>query len=156
MIQDMSVTVLREKIQELENALFMSESNALVSLPTHIVRNTEVDEEGNIWFIIPRPTQVIESFSTEMAARLDFFKKGKDFFVKVCGVATIVWASAEMKGMNLTKEFSGSFEKDNVVAVKVKVESSEYMEKTPRPVSNPLLSVGSLVYNWLLNPLFNA
>src|ERR1700720_559397 len=109
MMQDMSVTVLREKIQELENALFMSESNALVSLPTHIVRNTEVDAEGNIWFIIPRPTQVIESFSTEMPARLDFFKKGKDFFVKVSGVATIVWSAADMKGMNLTKEFSGSF-----------------------------------------------
>jgi hypothetical protein len=61
-----------------------------------------------------------------------------------------------MKGMNFPKEFSGSFEKDNVVAVKVKVESSEYIEKTPRPASNPLLNVGSLVYNWLLNPLFNA
>ena len=76
MIQDMSVTFLRSRIMELENALFMSESNALVSLPTHIVRITEVDEEGNIWFIIPRPTQVIESFSKEMPAKLDFFKKG--------------------------------------------------------------------------------
>src|SRR6202521_381646 len=110
MIQDMSISVLREKIKELENALFMSESNALVSLPTHIVRVSEVDEEGNIWFIIPKPTQVIESFSKEMPAKLDFFKKGKDFFVKVSGVATIVWSAREMKGTNLTKEFSGSFE----------------------------------------------
>jgi general stress protein 26 len=156
MIQDMSLAFLSEKIKELENALFMSESNALVSLPTHIVHITEVDGEGNIWFIIPRPTQVIESFSKEMPAKLDFFKKGKDFFVKVSGVATIVWSPREMKGTNLTKEFSGSFEKDNVVAVKVKVESSEYVVKTPKPSSNPLMNVGSMVYNWLLNPLFNA
>jgi general stress protein 26 len=155
MIQDMSVSVLREKIQELENALFMSESNALVSLPTHIVRISEVDEEGNIWFIIPRPTQVIESFSKEMPAKLDFFKKGKEFFLKISGVASIVWSAKEMKEANLSNDFSSSLEKGNV-AVKVKVELSEYIEKTPKPTSNPLFNVGTQVYNWLLNPLFNA
>jgi general stress protein 26 len=156
MIQDLSLAFLAEKIKELENALFISESNALVNLPTHIVRISKVDEEGNIWFIIPKPTQVVESFSKEMPAKLDFFKKGKDFFLKISGVATIAWSAAEMKCPALASQFSGSFEKDNVVAVKVKVEYSEYVEKTPRPSSNPLLNVGSQVYNWLLNPLFNA
>ncbi len=155
MIQDLSITFLREKIMELENALFMSESNALVSLPTHIVRVTEVDESGNIWFIIPKPTQVIESFSKEMPAKLDFFKKGKEFFLKISGVASIVWSSKEMKEANLSKQFSDSLRKGDV-AVKVKVELSEYVEKNPKPSSNPILNVGSQVYNWLLNPLFNA
>lgn len=156
MMQDISIVFLSQKIKELENALFMSESNALVSLPTHIVRITEVDEEGNIWFIIPKPTQVIESFSKEMPAKLDFFKKGKEFFLKISGVATIVWSLKEMTCAKLTKQFSGSFEKDNMVAVKVKVQASEYVEKTPKPSSNPIAYVGSQVYNWLLNPLFNA
>jgi hypothetical protein len=151
----MSITFLREKIQELENALFMSESNALVSLPTHIVRVSEVDEEGNIWFIIPKPTQVIESFSKEMPAKLDFFKKGISFFLKISGVASIVWTTKEMKEANLSDEFSSSLKKGNV-AVKVKVELTEYNEKTPKPTSNPLFHVGAQVYNWLLNPLFNA
>src|SRR5882762_482652 len=142
MIQDMSVSVLRGKIQELENALFMSESNALVSLPTHIVRISEVDEEGNIWFIIPKPTQVIESFSKEMPAKLDFFKKGKEFFLKISGVASIVWTAKEMKEAKLSEEFSGSLQKGNV-AVKVKVELTEYIEKAPKATSNPLLNVGS-------------
>jgi general stress protein 26 len=156
MIQDLSIAFLSEKIKELENALFVSESNALVSLLTHIVRITEVDEEGNIWFIIPRPTQVVESFSKEMPARLDFFKKGKEFFVKISGMATIIWSAQEMKATGLTRQFSASFEKGNVVAVKVKVESSEYAEKIPKPSANPIFQVGSQVYNWLLNPLFNA
>jgi general stress protein 26 len=156
MIQDLSIAFLSAKIKELENALFMSESNALVNLPTHIIRITEVDEDGNIWFIIPKPTQVIECFSKEMPAKLDFFKKGKEFFLKVSGIATIIWSATELKNTNLSKQFSGSFDKDNVVAVKVKVEASEYVEKTPKPSSNPLLNVGSHVYNWLLNPLFNA
>ena len=155
MIQDMSVSVLRGKIQELENALFMSESNALVSLPTHIVRVSEVDEEGNVWFIIPKPTQVVESFSKEMPAKLDFFKKGTSFFLKISGVASIVWTAKEMKEANLSEEFSGSLKKGNV-AVKVKVELTEYIEKAPKATSNPLLNVGSQVYNWLLNPLFSA
>lgn len=156
MIQDMTVTFLSEKVKELENALFMSESNALVSLPTHIVRVTEVDEEGNIWFIIPKPTQVVESFSKEMPAKLDFFKKGKEFFVKVSGIASIIWSADEMEQTKLIRQYAGSFEKDNVVAVRVKVEYSEYINKNNKPSSNPFLNVGTQVYNWLLNPLFNA
>lgn len=152
----MPIAFLSEKIKELENALFMSESKTLVNLPTHIARITEVDEEGNIWFIIPRPTQVIESFSTEMPAKLDFFKKGKDFFLKVSGIATIIWSAQELTCAKLKNQLAGSFEKENVVAVKVKVEFSEYVEKTPKASSNPLMNVGSQVYNWLLNPLFNA
>jgi general stress protein 26 len=156
MIQDMSLVFLSAKVRELENALFMSESKTLVNLPTHIVRITEVDEEGNIWFIIPKPTQVIESFSKEMPAKLDFFKKGKEFFLKISGVATIVWSLKDMKCAKLMQQFSGSFEKDNMVAVKVKVQASEYVEKAPKPSTNPIAYVGSQVYNWLLNPLFNA
>jgi general stress protein 26 len=155
MIQDMSITFLSEKVKELENALFMSESNALVNLPTHIIRNSEVDEEGNIWFIIPSPTQVVESFSKEMPAKLDYFKKGAAFFLKISGVASIVWTENEMKEAKLSNQFSASMQKGNV-AVKIKVELSEYVVTTPKPVSNPLLHVGTQVYNWLLNPLFNA
>jgi general stress protein 26 len=155
MTQDMSISVLREKIKELENALFMSESNALVSLPTHIVRVSEVDEEGNIWFIIPKPTQVIESFSKEMPAKLDFFKKGSSFFLKISGIASIVWTAREMKEANLSKEFISSLKKGNV-AVKVKVEFSDYTEKVTKQNPKSFLSVGTQVYNWLLNPLFNA
>ena len=151
----MSISVLREKIKELENALFMSESNALVSLPTHIVRVSEVDEEGNIWFIIPKPTQVIESFPKEMSAKLDFFKKGSSFFLKISGIASIVWSTKEMEQAKLSTEFVGSLKNGNV-AVKVKAELSEIIEKAPKQTSNPLLNVGTHVYNWLLNPLFNA
>ena len=156
MIQDMSVTFLSEKIKELENALFMSDSKALVNLPTHIVRNSAVDEQGNIWFIIPKPTQVVESFSKEIPARLDFFKKGKEFFLKISGVASLVWSAAEINSTAISKQFFDSFERGNVVAVQVKVVTSEYVEKMPKPSANPIMHVGSQVYNWLLNPLFNA
>jgi hypothetical protein len=114
-----------------------------------------VDEAGNIWFIIPKPTQVVESFSKEMSAKLDFFKKGKEFFLKISGVATIVWSAKEVAGAGLSKEFSESLRKGDV-AVMVKAEMTEYVEKNPKPSSNPLMNVGSQVYNWLLNPLFNA
>jgi hypothetical protein len=61
-----------------------------------------------------------------------------------------------MEETKIIKQYAGSFEKDNVVAVKVKVEYSEYIAKNTKPSSNPLFNVGSQVYNWLLNPLFNA
>jgi hypothetical protein len=61
-----------------------------------------------------------------------------------------------MKGTVIINKYAESFKIDKTVAVKVKVEFSEYVEKQAKPSSNPLLNVGSQVYNWLLNPLFNA
>jgi len=61
-----------------------------------------------------------------------------------------------MNSFKLTEEFTSSFENNNVVAVKVKVESADYIGKAPKASSNPLVNVGSQMYNWLFDPLFNA
>lgn len=154
MIQDMSVQLLGEKMKELENALFVSETGSLSKLPTHIVQIAEVDEEGNAWFIIPKPTQIIESFDAEMPAKLDFFKKGKGFYLKLRGLATLVHAEAELPQTRIFQELAESFKKKKLVAVKLKMQSAEYFENTPRTVVNPVRNIASMMVNWLINPMF--
>src|ERR1700743_2694098 len=87
--------ILKSKIMELQSALFFTESKSIVKLPTHVISDIEMDEEGNIWFVIPKPAMHIEAFEKEIPAKLDFFKKGMDFFVKVRGVA---YLQPEMTG----------------------------------------------------------
>ncbi len=155
MIQDLSAKFLGEKINELENALFMSESNGLLTLPTFIIRNSQVDEEGNIWFIIPKPTQIREIFLKAMPAKLDYFRKTSAFYLKISGMASIVFNNEEAEAANLSAAFLNSRTEENVF-VKLTVEITELIKKTSKQTLNPLSNVGSQMYNWLLSPLFNA
>ena len=154
MIQDMSVQLLGEKMKELENALFVSDARSLSKLPTHIVQIAEVDEEGNAWFIIPRPTQVIESFDKQIPAKLEFFKKGKGFYLKLRGLASLIYSEDLLPRTKIFQELSESFKKKKLVAVKLKMQSAEYFENAPRSGPKPMLAIGSMMYNWLINPLF--
>ena len=155
MIQDMSVQLLGEKMKELENALFVSEAGSSSKLPTHIVQIADVDAEGNVWFIIPRPTQVMESFDEAMPAKLDFFKKGKGFYLKLRGTASLVDAAAQLPQTPVFSGLSADFKNKKLVAVKLKMQSAEYFENSARTIANPIKHLGTVVYNWLLNPLFN-
>ena len=155
-MQDMSVQLLGEKMKELENALFVSDARSLSKLPTHIVQIAEVDEEGNAWFIIPRPTQVIESFDKQMPAKLEFFKKGKGFYLKLRGLASIIHSEDLLPRTKIFQELSESFKKKKLVAVKLKMQSAEYFENAPKTPSNPMVNLGHMMYNWLLNPLFES
>src|SRR5258708_7088174 len=94
---------IRSKISELRSALFFTESASLLQLPTHVVKDTEMDEQGNIWFAIPKPAQQIEEFEKEIPAKMDFFKKGNALFVKVTGKAHLITDASEIEnGAGLT------------------------------------------------------
>ena len=76
--QEQQEVILKSKIMELQSALLFTESSSLVKLPTHVISDVEIDEEGQIWFVIPKPIQHIDAFDKEIPAKLDFFKKGLD------------------------------------------------------------------------------
>jgi hypothetical protein len=49
------ITFIEAKIKELENALFFSMSDAVLKIPTCVVKVLQTDELGQIWFVIPKP-----------------------------------------------------------------------------------------------------
>ena len=103
---------LKSKIMELQSALFFNESKSIVKLPTHVISDVELDSEGSIWFVIPKPSMHIEAYDKEIPAKLDFFKKGTDFFVKVRGTAFL---QTEIKGELLSAEFGEGWSNAEVI-----------------------------------------
>jgi len=146
---DTQLEMLRSKIIELQSALFFTESSSIVKLPTHVVSDVELDNEGQIWFVIPKPAMQIEAFEKEIPAKLDFFKKGKDFFVKVRGVAFLQTEQAEAnRNEALSADFKQKMNNDEVIAVKVKIQDSELVDNTPQPRQNWLKASTSQLSSW--------
>lgn len=81
---------LKNKIMDLRQALFFNDSYSVLKFPISIINVLEVDDVGQIWFMVSRPAQHLNEFEKEFRARLAFYKKGKDFFLNVRGKACIV------------------------------------------------------------------
>lgn len=147
--QELQTATLKSKIMELQSALFFTESASIIKLPTHVISDVEMDSEGQIWFVIPRPMQQIEAFEKEIPAKLDFFKKGKDFFVKITGTAFLI---ADLEEVNENPDLSAALrEKMNdskSIAVKVMIQKSDLIDNTPKPAQNWLQSSRSQLSSW--------
>ena len=135
---------LKSKIMELQSALFFTESNSIVKLPTHVISDVELDNEGSIWFVIPRPAMHIEAYDKEIPAKLDFFKKGTDFFVKVRGTAFLQAEPTEA----LSDEMRQRMGDIDVIVVKVQVQESELVDNSPKPSQNWLQASRSQLSSW--------
>ncbi len=144
--QKLEQGILKSKIMDLQSALFFTESVSIVKLPTHVISDVEVDGEGNIWFVIPKPTKHIEAFEKEIPAKLDFFKKGMDFFVKVRGVAILLTETEEIMGVSA--EMKERMKDTSVIGVKVKVVDSDLVDNSPKPSQSWLQSSRSQLSSW--------
>ena len=138
---------LKSKIMELQSALFFTESSSIVKLPTHVISDVELDNEGQIWFVIPKPAMHIEAYDKEIPAKLDFFKKGKDFFVKVRGIAYLQTDLHEANAL-LSAEMCERMKDEEVIAVKVVVMDSSLVDNSPKPSQNWLQASRSHLSSW--------
>jgi hypothetical protein len=147
-IQEAQAEMLKSKIMELNSALLFTESASIVKLPTHVISDVELDAEGNIWFVIPRPVQHIEAFEKEMPAKLDFFKKGKDFFIKITGTAFLITDMEEVNNGNLSDDMKARMNDKNLIGVKVAVQKTDWVDNTPKPAQNWLQASRSQLSSW--------
>ena len=147
--QELQAGLLKSKIVELQSALFFTESTSIVKLPTHVISDVELDSEGQIWFVIPKPAMHIDAYDKEMSSKLDFFKKGKDFFVKVRGIA---YLQTDLKEANenaeLSAEMKARMNDEAVMAVKIKIQDIDLVDNTPKPSQNWLQASRSQLSSW--------
>ncbi len=144
---------LREKIGEVRSALFYSQNNDIIKLPTCIITALKVDDDGHIWFFMNRPKQCLEAFEQEFPARLNFFRKDKDYSIEVSGKAFIVHNEDEVNTLvDLPNDVTANA-MHHLVLVKIKIMNAKYFE---RPVEKQGYSFGHLtkkLYNWFfINP----
>ena len=149
MFSDTHVPFLQEKISNLRSALFFSLSNCVLKMPTTIVTALKVDEVGQVWFLVKRPMQNIQEFDKEFPARLEFFRKGKNFYLKIMGKACIVNDPEELNGLVSVSDDIKTKAMDQLVLVKVKIQSAEYMENNPPETNGWFQSIRSQFNRWL-------
>ena len=142
---------LQEKIEELKTALFFSMSAAVLKMPTTIINAIKVDAVGQVWFVLPKPKQYLHEFDHEFPARLDFFRKGKNFFLKVQGKACIITDPEELTSLCSVIKDLNIRSLDQQVLVKVRVQQADYFDNTPPAEWNWLHSVRSNFRKWIFN-----
>lgn len=129
MLTENNLTFLREKVQELRSALFFNTSNAVLKLPTCIISTLKVDEAGQIWFFVHRPEQYLHEFDKEFPARLEFFQKGKRFFLHLSGKAYIITDPEELNEIISVEDDIKQTAKSRMVLIKFKTSNANYFER---------------------------
>jgi hypothetical protein len=121
---------LREKIHELRSALFFNTSNAVLKLPCCIINTLKVDDAGQVWFLVNRPEQYLHEFDREFPAKLNFFRKGKRFFLNMAGKAFIVTDPEELNEVISIDDETRQQAMTNMVLIKFKIMTAQYDERT--------------------------
>jgi hypothetical protein len=131
MVSQPQVLFLREKIMELGQALFFNDSDAVLKLPTSLINVLHVDEAGQVWFILRRPGQHINEFDKNLTARLEFYKKGKPFYLHITGKATIVADPEEINNISGISAEVKQQALDTMVLIKLVVFNIYYYSYPP-------------------------
>ena len=123
---------LQEKIKNLGSAIFFNQSEAVLKLPTSIVRIIHIDEYGYLWFFMQRPPQQLNEFEKEFPVKLDFFRKGLDYSLQVIGKGCIINDREELAliTMNIDEMNRGAqnYHPDKLVLIKIKMLRADYFD----------------------------
>ncbi|WP_207513599.1 hypothetical protein [Longitalea luteola] len=119
--------LLKRKLSELNSALFFAEGDSLFKLPNHLITEMELNDNGEISFVIPKPVQDLEAFDKEFPVRLEFFKKGIGYRLKVQGKGIIAEDAAEMeKWIAVSAARQEKARNEQLIMIKVMVKFVDY------------------------------
>jgi general stress protein 26 len=145
------LTFIEEKIMDLENALFFSMNDAVLKIPTCVIKVLETDELGQIWFVVPKPSQFIHAFDRTFPVKLDFFRKGRDYYLKIFGKAFLVNDPEEINNADCLSENTRQLaRRSETVLIKVQMSHAEYVEKAPEKASPKMIlnQVKNKIHRW--------
>lgn len=143
---------LKRKLSELNSALFFAEGDSLFKLPNHLVTEMEMNDDGQIWFVIPKPAQDIDAFDKEFPVRLEFFKKGKPFRLKIQGKGSIVGDQVEIEKLSVASTaMEEKVKTEPVIMIKVLVQFVDYAGNMSTSFPNRLKMAGMQLSGWLFS-----
>ena len=149
MSKETSVKLIQEKIQDLQTALFFPETSQQIQMPNYVVDSAKADEEGNVWFIISRPVQYIEQEELKFPCKLDFFKKGKPFHLKLQGKACLYSNFYKFNFPFPIADLKERMENKQSIVVKMEIEYADYFEIPPIHESKSSQDSIGILVNWL-------
>jgi hypothetical protein len=119
------ISFLQEKIEEIGSAIFTNESEGLLKLPSSIITRLKVDDYGYVWFYVQKPRKELTEFESGFPVRLDFFRKGVDFYIQAEGNGFVVNDPEEVLTYG---QFDDSADA-HMVLVKIKLLKIDYRDK---------------------------
>jgi general stress protein 26 len=149
------LTFIEEKVMDLENALFFSLSDAVLKIPSCVIKVLKADELGQLWFVIPKPSQLIHAFDKTFPVKLDFFRKGRDYYLKILGKAFLVNDPEEINNADCLHETVKQQARFNeTVLIKVQMSHAEYVETAPVKTSSKAIlnQVKNKIFRWFHLP----
>ena len=149
MVNHSDIHFLAEKIMDLRSALLFSQNNSVLKLYTTIVNILHVDELGQLWFTIARPRQALQEFDREFPVRMEFFRKGKGYFMHITGKAFIINDPEEINSLiaaGIVDHIPG-----HMVLIKVKMSKADYFEPVDTSHTGWWRDLRMQVYGWLFN-----
>lgn len=138
--------LIRERILELGSALFYDQSESVLHLPTMVVNTLDVDEVGQIWFIMPTPPQQVSEFDRSFPVQLNYFRKNAPYSLNLNGRGYIISDPEELVNWELLHPDLPSIGKSSIL-VKVGVTRVEMQEWEQEP--SPVTKVVKTVLSWL-------
>ena len=152
MMNTLQLQFLQKKIADIQSALFSNESDAVLKFPTTIVNALEVDDNGQIWFFMNKPSQHLQEFDREFPARLNFFKKGKDHFLHINGKAYVIYDPEEINGLVcLSDEIRTAAIRGQFVLIKMRVQKAEYFERQTDKSAAGWNSIVKKMFSWMFD-----
>lgn len=124
---------ITNKIQELQTAILQIHSNSLLKLPTSVVETMHVDELGCVWIAVNKPTQYLHEFDRSFHVALNYYRKGKPFYLNSYGIARVVIDPEEMN--NIPADLRQELTSDKLLLC-VRILEANYYEKEPKPVQS--------------------
>lgn len=131
MTPNQQLQFLQEKIKDINSAIFFNLSDAVLKFPTTLVSTLKVDDYGYVWFFVKKPKQNIKEFETEFPVRLDYFKKGTEYFLQIMGKAKVITDPEEVNIFMATEEVSEQ-DVEDCVLVKVKMMKADFQQTQTR------------------------
>lgn len=114
------------KIQELQTAILHFHTDSVLKLPTSVAQTLHVDEAGCLWMTVSKPAQVINEFDKSFHVALNYYRKGKPFFVNTYGVARLVTDPEETS--QLPAQLKEEYAKGKLILC-VRMKEVNYYEK---------------------------
>src|SRR5262245_19558413 len=129
MSKENNLAFLKERINEIKSAIFYSLASEPWRTPVSIISILKVDEQGQLWFFIKKPAPLTnESFP----ARLQFYRKGKPFYMYVSGLATLNEVPATVHDFTDIGQQEEETALQNLILVRMKMVKAEYYEQQMR------------------------
>lgn len=124
---DKNLQFITNRILDTNVALFHCHTNSLLKLPTSVVKTYRVDEDGIVWFFMPKPKQLISQFDKEFPVGLNYFRKGNHYSMNILGKARIINDPEELISLNLSAE-EINIALNNELLVSVKILKVDYFD----------------------------